>query len=70
MVIVTLIIEAFEHVAKGPFLIMKTFSWKLYLFPRCTIPGHFLPLSTPLPFNFIIPWVFWLIDPKKGSYLI
>jgi hypothetical protein len=37
LVSVTLIIEAFEHVAKSPFLIMKMFSWKLYLFPHFTL---------------------------------
>jgi hypothetical protein len=37
MVSVILIFEAFEHVAKDPFLILKTFAWKLCLFPYFTL---------------------------------
>jgi hypothetical protein len=32
-----LINEAFEYVAKGPFLILKMFAWKLCLFPHFTL---------------------------------
>jgi hypothetical protein len=37
VVSVNLIIEAFEHVAKSPFLIMKTLAWKLYILPHFTL---------------------------------
>jgi hypothetical protein len=37
MVSVILRIETFEHVAKSPCLIMKMFSWKLYLLPHFTL---------------------------------
>jgi hypothetical protein len=37
MVSVTSIIEAFDCVEKIPFLIMKTFAWKLYLLPHFTL---------------------------------
>jgi hypothetical protein len=33
VVSVILIFESFEHVSNNPFLILKTFSWKLYIFP-------------------------------------
>jgi hypothetical protein len=32
MVSFILIIEALEHVAKGPLLILKMFAWKLFFF--------------------------------------
>ena len=31
------IFEAFEHVAKGPFVILKTFAWELCLLPHFTL---------------------------------
>jgi hypothetical protein len=37
VVSVILIFEAFEHVAKDPFLILKTFAWKLCFFPYFTL---------------------------------
>jgi hypothetical protein len=37
VVSVILIIEAFEHIAKGPFLILKMFAWKLFLLPDFTL---------------------------------
>jgi hypothetical protein len=39
VVSVNLIFEAFENIAKNPFLIIETFAWKLYILPSFTSVG-------------------------------
>jgi hypothetical protein len=49
VVSVILINEAFEYVAKGPFLILKTFAWKLCSLPYFTLVVDIVVLESDHP---------------------
>jgi hypothetical protein len=49
VVSVILMNEAFEYVEKGPFLILKMFSWKLFSFPYFTLVVEIVVLVSGHP---------------------